>query len=77
MSGANPSPNPEGMPLFDIQIPIPHLFGFWESVEVLELSSVAFTMGVYIHIIEGIQQDAVLPRDRVSAKAGNEASGKE
>jgi len=39
-------------------------------------SSVAFTMDVYSHIIEGMQQDAMMLLDEVLPKARNGVSGK-
>jgi len=44
--------------------------------EALGHSSVAFTMGVYSHIIEGMQQDAMGLLDGVLLKAKNGALGK-
>jgi integrase len=42
--------------------------------EALGHSSVAFTMDVYSHIIEGMQQDAMILLDGVLPKAKNEVS---
>jgi len=44
--------------------------------EALGHSSVAFTMDVYSHIIEGMQQDAMMLLDGVLPKAKNGAFGK-
>jgi len=44
--------------------------------EALGHSSVAFTMDVYSHIIEGMQQDAMALLDGVLPKAKNGAFGK-
>ena len=44
--------------------------------EALGHSSVAFTMDVYSHIIEGMQQDATMLLDGVLPEAKNGASGK-
>jgi hypothetical protein len=45
--------------------------------EALEHSSVAFTMDAYSHIIEGMQQDAMMLLDGVLLKAKNGVSQKE
>jgi hypothetical protein len=42
----------------------------------LRHSCVAFTMDIYSHIIEGVQQDAMMLLDGVLPKAKNGASGK-
>jgi len=41
-----------------------------------QTTSVAFTMDVYSHIIEGMQQDAVMLLDGVLPKAKNGVSAK-
>ena len=44
--------------------------------EALGHSSVAFTMDVYSHIIEGMQQDAMMLLDVVLPEAKNEVSAR-
>ena len=44
--------------------------------EALGHSNVAFTMDIYSHIIEGMQQDAMMLLDGVLPKARNGVSGK-